>query len=801
MTYAEGSTRVLPGSSTRPRLVEATAVVEVTARSRLGGVVAGSALGLLVQAVGIALARAGGSGATAVDLWLSGVAVVFASSAWRLLGTRASRNERLQVALVLGGALFVASFLSAPLFASGYDEMLHQTTLWHLLAERQLFGKNPLLPVSPYYPGLELVTAAVKWLTGLPSDAAQLVVDGLSRMAVVLALFLFVERVSHSGRVAGLAVLVFTLGPQFFSFDAAYSYQTIALAFGAAAVYFLMVACDHPEVAGRRRWGLLSLAAIAGTVVSHHLVGWLTVGLVVVWAVALTIDARRDASLGGQAAVVRLVALGGLLVATGWTAFTAPVVFPYLSPIFGEAWASLIHLLTTASHRALFHAGAGPATPLWQEALVALSVLVGMGLVAAALWSMLRRPGLPGPTRRLIPAVVALGYVLVLVSPLEQSTAQIGQRSTTFAFFGIALGAAVWLSRRRPRVALLTVLATATFVGSLIFGSGPSWSYVPGPYVPSADNRSIDQPSIAAAEWASTHLPVDAPIAADRDNAALMASLGHLWPVSEVSGEANVGFLYFAHQFGRYGASVVRRYRIRYVLVDQRLATGPPATGTYFDPGAPGPGQRNRLTKEELDKFAHVRGLRLVYDNGPIRIYSTAGLLHAGGPATRTPPIGQGFGQTEPWVLAAALVTLAAWLWRLRRRRRPLSGDRALAYLVGGMCAAVALMFAYIPTRWSTQPLAGVVLGGLFTLAVAGAVRDRRRAGKEDSAAVPRVGGWPERALLALGVLGGALAIGLAVVAARHDWARPGSSTAALRSAPVAARPARAVEPGPGRAP
>ncbi|MGH2929395.1 MAG: hypothetical protein ACRDL8_14425, partial [Solirubrobacteraceae bacterium] len=390
------------------------------------------------------------------------------------------------------------------------------------------------------------------------------------------------------------------------------------------------------------------------------------------------------------------MALTSVLISAGWTAFSAPKLFSYLTPIFRDAWGSFVVLLTQHSHRALFKGTAGPPTPLWQEALVAASILVSVVLLVAALWSIVRRHSLPGPARRLIPAVVALGYVVTLASPLEQATSHIGQRGSTFVYFAVALGAAARLVRCRPRVGLLAAIGTVAFVGSLIFGSGPSWSYVPGRYVPSADSRSVTQPSIAAAEWASTHLPVDSPIAADRDNAALMAALGHLAPVSEASGEANVGFMYFDKTFGHYEASVIRRYRIRYVLVDERLANGPPSTGAYFDPGAPAAGQRNRLTRRELDKFASAPGLRAVYDSGPIRIYSTAGLLHATGPATSRPPIGQAGSQTEPWVLGPAIAVAIAWAWRLSRRRRRLRPELALAWAVGGMCAGIALMFAYV---------------------------------------------------------------------------------------------------------
>ncbi len=49
----------------------------------------------------------------------------------------------------------------------GFDELLHYRTVDNILTTRHLFSPNSLLPVSPYYPGMETVTAVLVQLTGL----------------------------------------------------------------------------------------------------------------------------------------------------------------------------------------------------------------------------------------------------------------------------------------------------------------------------------------------------------------------------------------------------------------------------------------------------------------------------------------------------------------------------------------------------------------------------------------------------------------------------------------------------------
>ena len=89
-------------------------------------------------------------------------------------------------------------------------------TLVRLLDSRALFEINPVLPISSFYPGIELVTAAIRWLTGLPLLLDQMVVLVLARILLVLCVFLIVERVCHSSRAGGIGVLVYTANPQFY---------------------------------------------------------------------------------------------------------------------------------------------------------------------------------------------------------------------------------------------------------------------------------------------------------------------------------------------------------------------------------------------------------------------------------------------------------------------------------------------------------------------------------------------------------------------------------------------------------
>ena len=673
-------------------------------RSRLITVTVAVVMGLLVQAVGFALGRRGSAGAAEV-LFFGGLLAIFTPCAWRLLGTAADRRERLVTSGLLGVSLVVSLHLLSPSIFTGYDEMLHEGTLWRLGTEHTLFVQNALLPVSSRYPGLELFTLAVHWCTGLPLVAAQFGVLFVSRLVLVLIIFLFTERLTGSTRAGSVSVVVYAVCPQFYAFDAAYAYQTLALALGGGALYLVVRAVDAQR-RQRSRALALAIVCLAGVVVTHHLVGWITVGALVIWWVAAAV-LRRSADVR----TVGVAASAGLVLAVGWTAVNAKALYFYLAPILESAFSGILGLLgtRTTDKRALFKADNGIPTPPWQKLLLLGSTVIVLALLALGILAVFRnrartgRPLLRGGVMRFLVVVVAASYLVVLGSRLSGPAAQLGGRASTFVFFGIAPVVAAWFVARSPAInsRLATAVAAVTFIGGVLFGAA-SWTYLPGPYLPAADERSIDAPALDAARWVAAHVPIGSAIADDHDNGALMGDIGHVDPVTEgVPGGINVGPLYFDPSWGSYDTSIVRRAGIRYLVVDTRLAQAPPAFGVYFEAGeTQGP---ERLTLAQLTKFDRVPGIHAVYSHGPITIYDLRGIL-----GTTPPHISASDATSSTAAIAAlnhanwVLLVLSAGtagLWTVRLRRRGPTADRVLDGLLAATGAAIALgvVIVYLP--------------------------------------------------------------------------------------------------------
>jgi hypothetical protein len=723
-------------------------------RTGLGGVLGLVGVGLLIQAVGEHLGRAGRVGDAQICL-VVGIALIYIPCAWRLISASTPDRERGRTVVVLGLSLVISAYLLNPLLFTSFDELLHQTTLWQIQYHHGLFTSNTELPVSPYYPGLELVTVGIRDGTGLPNVVAELIVIGLARLMLVLSLFRIVQRGTHSARAGGVAVLVYAASPQFYGFNAAYSYQTLALAFAAVAACLLLAAVDAPTPRIDRRV-ILAEIAVAATIVTHHLVGLIAVVLLVFGAlVARWVTSRAAARVLAHAAIV------GVVLIAVWTSISAGKVIPYLRPILVGAVDGFMNVLR--HHRHVLSSTSGIPTPHWQSALIVASVGIVFVAIVAATVTVVRHPTAKRRRLRYLAPLVAVAYPLDLATALSPAASDVGQRASTFLFLAIAILLAVAVpahtSRRAARCA--AALATCAFLGSVILGAGPLWNEVPGPFVPTADQRGIDNASLAAGRWAADHLPVGATIAADRDNGVVMSAVGHLAPVTAFSGGVNVGPIYFDPIFGRYDESLIRRAHIRYLLVDTRLVSGPPVFGSYFEPGETQ--GRDRLTSEELAKFATVPGLRRIYDNGPITIYDLGAIL--GVPTTvpsahsTLPPV-----PTNPGVVivlgAVAVIWRRRWRWRTGDLE---TGEQAVAWLFTATAAAGVVGLIVVLTHLSPV----VVELALFVAAAAGVADAMARspAGAERPAHRSKA-----VTLGAFGVLAVAVAVTVSAASARTEW-------------------------------
>jgi hypothetical protein len=573
------------------------------------------------QVVAVALARHE-QRVVAEVLSDASLAVIYASALWVLTAANLDRTGRNAAVLCLGLSPTLFWRATNPMLFTGFDEQLHMRTLGDILSSHRLFEANPLLEVSPRYPGLEAATTMAHQL-GLPTMAAAFVVILVCRVVLVTVLCDAVENLTGSERAGGLAVAIYALSSQFVFFNSQFAYQTLALPLALAAVSFIARAREAQDPMPFIGGATVCVVAVA---VTHHVTSFLTAALLLAWALVERGRARSWTAYGALAAIAATLA---------WAIVQRQLLSDYFRPIIDDVRAQFVG----GERRELFKDSAGTAARSLDQYLLlyyaaALSVIVLIILVLAYRERHLQWG------RLLLIAVMSASIPVLLAARVVPKGGELYDRSNSFLFIPFSLYVASFAAwhwwrephhhgfrqhRRAVRVRVAGIaLAALTFIGGYILGSGPNWARLPGPYMPAADTRSMDAETLAAARWARDALPAGSRIAADRVSSTLLASQAGLWPVMKGPNGIDAPALYVARTWGATETDSAGAMRLRYLYVDLRLADQKPPFGSYFFKGETGSGEQ--LTRAQLAKFDRVPGITLAYRHGPVSIYDLKGL-------------------------------------------------------------------------------------------------------------------------------------------------------------------------------
>lgn len=563
-------------------------------------------------------------------LW-AGLLIIFAPAFLRLLSPLASRGERVGILCSTAISIYLVKVLLDPIQFLGYDEYLHWQTVNNIVTTGHLFSENSLLPVSPRYPGLEILTDAVSALTGLSTFIAGLIVVGLAHLLMTLALFFLYEQLTRSARVAGLATVLYMCNAGFFGFDSLFIYEALALALGV----FVLFVLTHLETigSGKRTLLLIACLTIGALTATHHVADFFFIGLLILWVCAHKL--LRQPVLRSPLTLAALVGIGLAFV---WVMCVARPVIDYLYEPVSSSVTQLEGILSgnsAARHLFIDYTGGHP-TALWQRfmMLAALSLItLGIPFGAICLWHRYRRKAFI-----ILLGMVALAYPITQAFRLTGESANIADRSSPYIFIAVGFVLALLITQVWPvrklkwkQKAVLTTLASIIFLGSNMLGAGPTWVLLPGNYVVGDDARSIDPESIQAAEWTLTMLGPNNRIVTDRSNSLAMSTYGEQLIVTpQIDGGIYVSPVLYATNFAPWETTILCQAQVQYLVIDTRISTALPLKGYYFEEGEPEAANLTRpISRQALTKFSAVPQINRIFDSGDIVIYGVGDLTNA----------------------------------------------------------------------------------------------------------------------------------------------------------------------------
>ena len=637
---------------------------EDASRHRLAALTFLCAVGLCAVTVAFALSRSGRP--FAEPLFWVGLITIFVPAALRLASPLPSRSERLVLAVVVGVALYLVKFVHDAFQFTFADDLVHAYNASEIVRTGSLFGENPILPVTPHYPGLETVTAALVSMTGMTVFAAGAIVIGIARAILMFSLFLLFEEISGSARVAGLAALLYAAAPTYLFFDAQFSYESLALPLLVTAVFAVARWMRLSGRSGRLQWSVATAFLIIAIVPTHHMTSYvLAAVLVIVAFIHLTIGMgnRRAAPIG-----FALLAVGSILA---WLIFIANDTVDYLTPVFTSAFEDTVRTISAeTATRELFTSEQG-GQPLWDRyvgfaatAVIALPLPIGL----RSLWLNYRRNALA-----LVLGSASVAYLGALGLRLVPGAWEVASRASGFLYIGTAfvLSLAVvslWPTREPKGVALAPslpsvpaevasrlkrapasapvrsrfgsfdgrrlVMGRGRWIGSATFGLALAIVFAGGVVLGRPNDLRLVQPlRIAvhgttlspegnlASEWARDYLGVGHRFASDPSNARLLmlyggqtALTGKDPPVEEVIRKPRLA---------AWQVRLLHDHALGYVLVDRRRRSGSPSRGYFFCVTT---NPCELFDEASFSKFENETTVSKLFDSGHVSVYDVRAL-------------------------------------------------------------------------------------------------------------------------------------------------------------------------------
>ncbi len=563
-----------------------------------------------------------------------GLLLIFVPNVVRLMSPATSRLERICLLCVIGTCFYLVQLMVSPLRVSSFDEFLHWRTVDDILRTRHLFSVNSMLPVSPYYPGLEIVTNAVSTTSGLSTFHAGIIVMSAARLLMILSLFMLYEQVTNSSRMAGIATIIYMTNPHFLLFDAYFNYETLALPL---ATFMLYILARYQTMNEDYRWAIfIAWIVLLAVTITHHMTDYVFDGLLILWAV---ISLFQASSSNMRRNLVTIALFGALLSLAYTFLLQGNPAWGYLSEYFGAAFNQLGHIIAgTNTPRPLFVGPAGQSAPIWDRLLMLASVaLVAFGLPFGllSLWQQHRHYALAVTF-----GIASLAYPISQAFRFTSFGGEITDRSAAFLFLPIAYVLTILITHFWPTrklswrgTSLIICAISVMFLGGVILEAGPVWSNLPGSYMVVADVRSIEPEGIQDATWALTYLRSNNRVATDRINQSLMNTYGDQRIVTSQEDKVEVSPVFFSSHFGPAEVAILRQARVRYLVVDLRLSTALPLEGYYFEENEPGFLQLiSPISRNALTKFNVIPQINRVFDSGDIVIYDVGALVDGSGP-------------------------------------------------------------------------------------------------------------------------------------------------------------------------
>lgn len=645
----------------------------------------------IVQAGGLLLISLANRGAlvesplSTMLFWL-GLAVMLVPTAWRLIATDVSRQERIGLLISLGMMLYFVKLIQSPFGFTYSDEFLHLFNTGKIIETKSLFSQNLVLPVSPLFPGLPSVTAAIASVTGLSLFHAGAIVIGVARLLLVTALFLLAEQVSRSPRIAGLTTLFFMCNSNFLYWSAQFAYESLSFPLVIGALYLIARREQVERRSTYTAYTIMALLAVSAIVVTHHLSAYFMVAFLFGWwflvrfelhhylghALNIVNQWRKGKlpsealmeNLGSRPTVVAALqtdasvvtatdrvnadgtevptergpeglALFAFILSLAWLTYVAITTYGYISLVLSKAGISLLDVLRGSDEfRQLFVGNDGYMVPVGERVVAMLGVLlslVGLPIGLYHFWQRFRHRAVAW-----ILATGAVSYFAMLPLRLTAASWETGNRASVYFSLGLAFTLAlaadrIWANHQPIAAAILrqraafALIFTIIFAGGLVSGWDPQIRFTQ-PFLVSAGEEVVEPIGVSTAKKIRELIGSNQRIVSDETNGRLLLTYGE--QTGYVGRYPYVYDILRSPTFTPVQYNVMQEWDLDYAVVDRRELAWDRMKGYFFNEvDAQGESTATWTDPAIYEKFDRQPLVSRMLDAGTVVVYDTGDLV------------------------------------------------------------------------------------------------------------------------------------------------------------------------------
>jgi hypothetical protein len=240
-------------------------------------------------------------------------------------------------------------------------------------------------------------------------------------------------------------------------------------------------------------------------------------------------------------------------------------------------------------------------------------------LARGSWWASRQRNFDPWSPALLLGAVALLGFTALRF--VANNGAEIAGRAATFYYIPVGMLVALGIAdaiRNKNELITATRWSGAVvliYLSGIAGGWPPHWGRLPGPYLVSSFERSVDPQVINASTWVLDTLGPGNRWSGDRNLTTVLGTVGAQDPVHP--GAA----LFYENSPSAASQELVKNNAVNYLAVDLRLSQSLPLSGSYFDNDPYSNDLTEPIAAANLTKFDKVPGISRMYDSGDIRLY------------------------------------------------------------------------------------------------------------------------------------------------------------------------------------